>query len=482
MKRKSLEKVETKSDRFLLEETSAGVKLLLERTANIALPTQREGETTVVTALQNMIDKLESENADLRTAQSRFRSVEDDLIEARTTLRISQNYVATLKTEMQGRKAAVQSTLQSLKDELAEARRRVESSPNDVAKLEAENQDLKKAQSLSQASEKELVEARVVLGTQRSYLAKIENEKQQLEAAQLILQQSNTDLDQRYTSASAEVTNVQDALKKVTQVKEDLSSQLSEMNLRYTELESVFGALSRFSIHVFGQDDLYKFMCHDSIQNAGQVGEMATAFIIKQLYPTAVVENVGRQQDTCDLLCTFDPELDSKKLLIECKNGTLTGNQSCLTKSAIDKFVDNFINNTKYDGGVLIVSTKHNIPTWYKDCNDQKVCWFEGHKFKKHNNLFICKRESSEMKLVIDSALLDIRATANMKRGAAESQKVLQEHRDFVTRFANSMNPRLRSLCGLTKEFHQDFALLTTFATNHQIDIAPFPPLKSVLT
>lgn len=224
-----------------------------------------------------------------------------------------------------------------------------------------------------------------------------------------------------------------------------------------------------------------RFLAKDSIQNAGQVGEKTTEFLLQQLYPDAIIKRVGHQQDTCDILCTFDSHVDPKTLLIECKNCMQTAVNASLQAVALDKFVDNVTNNTKYDGGVLVVSPKQSLPDGYKDSSGQKKRWFDGNKFREHENLFVCKRESVEMKRVIDTALLLIRAKENFNLGAEKSQRVLQDHRDFICNFANSMNPKLQSLCGVTKQFHDDFNSLTAFAVNHQIDISPFPPLKSLM-
>lgn len=489
------------TDRELLEDTHGGVQVLLQRTGEKLQKTPREAKLEArLKTLQENLDEVRTSSRqqayEYKTLETKYHASERDLSAARAKLDTLQGGLRKLEAA----KEVVDNLVRSLEKSLAEVRaesvscREIQSRSEAVSKVELELQVKEMRDKLAEARtrsadqevetktlattlhslERDLVEVRAKSGTLQEHCF-------QLEAACKENENVRRALESQLVEERTKSVALRSDLRLAFKTNEVLSEQFNVVLESCTVMHTQYSTLYKFASHVFGSEDLAKYLLNDTVQHAGQVGEKATEFILRQLYPDAVIENVGSQQDTCDLLCTFDSELDRKTLLIECKNGTLCGKKSTLPKAALHKFIDNVVNNTTYDGGVLIISPNQEAPACYRGSDDQKEYWFEGSKFKRYNNLFFCKRDSREIKKVIDSALLDIRAAENFKKGAENSLRNLEEHRQFITKFANSLNPKLRRLCEVAKQFHADFNHLTQFAANHNITLDEFPPLKSLL-
>ena len=203
---------------------------------------------------------------------------------------------------------------------------------------------------------------------------------------------------------SCETRNVELTKREKEQVENEKRTQQHESELTHelTSLKEKHDKFLKFGVHVFG-NKLSRYVDQDTIQNAGQVGELATLFIIQKLYPDAIIEKVGFLSDTCDLKCTFDPEIDPKVLLVECKSAKMESATCQLSKVSIEKFIENVVNNTKYDGGLLVRSHRVTLPGWTKALDGSKHDWLRDcRRFLDHDNLYTCPMDKADHKYYAD--------------------------------------------------------------------------------
>ena len=122
------------------------------------------------------------------------------------------------------------------------------------------------------------------------------------------------------------------------------------------------------------------------------------------------------------------------------------------------------------------------MPTYTQTANGKNHIWLKDEfRFTNYNNLYSCVRDETQLKRVIDSMLIDIRAGYNFKLGEKASQTAVQEHRTFVQTLADDLNPKLQSYFSLGLGLHRCFNRIPTFAANQAIQIKTLPTLKKML-